>query len=143
MKMKRIILPIAAIMLSSCAADMNFTDDYTMGPLVTGKVTDTEGNPIEHIKVTLDWGQYLEKSVVFTSNNGTFKAEAILASEGQTTLHIRFEDIDGEANGGIYETFEETIILYEEDVDSPDNLIRFEMDFRLNHATASESSPQS
>ena len=143
MKMRRLILPIAAVMLSSCATDMSYDDLNGIGPIVVGNVTDMEGNPIEHIQVTLDWGPKTDKTIVFTSSKGIFKADAILADEGQTTLMLKFEDIDGEDTGGYYETAEETIILYEEEAEVTADQIRFDLDFRLNPATASESIPQS
>ena len=142
MKKRGLIFIIPALVLSSCAVDMGIIEDK-IGPYVTGKVSDTDGNPIEHIQVTLNWGKYTNETVVFTSSEGQFKSEAVISPEGQATLNIVMEDIDGEKNGGLFETVSETIVLYEDEGKNSGEQIIFELDFHLTHATASENSPQS
>ena len=75
---------------------------------VKGKVTDEKGKPVQGIEVTIE-GQYQEEGVVInrpitqprqSGADGTWSAE-----EGHlpySTLLIRFKDIDGEANGGLF-----------------------------------------
>ena len=55
------------------------------------------------------------------------------------TLILTLEDIDGEENGGLFEGHSESI-LFEKQNDQPTEL---NLVFHLNHATASENSPQS
>lgn len=141
--MKHFISPVLALILTSCAAEMATDLKDGMMPMVGGRVTDMEGNPIEHIQVTLNWGSHAKESVVFTSSEGIFKSEAILAEEGQTSLRITLEDIDGTDNGGQFETLTETVTLYEDEAEDSEGPVRFDLDFRLNHATVSENSPQS
>lgn len=143
--MKKILTYLISVLtISSCAKEISPYEDLT-GPVVIGKVTDQEGNPVEHIQVTLDWAgeENADRTVVFTSSEGTFKSYAILSSEGHTALDVILEDIDGEKNGGMFETLTETVVLYENEAEDAEEQIRFELVFRLNHATASENSPQS
>ena len=79
--------------------------------LLKGTVTDTEGEPIEGIKVNLSGvkgGQvdgYRQDEVCYTDSEGIY----IVTNQDFSTfdnLHLKFEDLDGIANGGEFETYE-------------------------------------
>ena len=56
------------------------------------------------------------------------------------TVAVTLEDIDGEENGGLFESKSDKLILYREDFS--EEPVRIELDYRLSPATASENSPQ-
>jgi hypothetical protein len=77
--------------VSSCSADY---DHYIPAPIqIRGTVTDTEGNPVNHIKITFDCGEREASLTVYTSLKGEFIAD--LATEA-TIIKINLEDIDAE-----------------------------------------------
>lgn len=109
-----------------------------MGPLLTGSVTDQDGTPIEHIQVTLNWNDSKTKEISYTSSEGIFTTSAHLSQKGETSVKITLEDIDGDENGGLFETLVETITILEEeksDYITETGEINLQMAFRLNHAT--------
>lgn len=111
-------------------------------PRVSGKVTDEGGKPLEHIKVTFDWGTGTDASVVYTSSEGIYSTELIenWSDGGGMTLTVTLDDIDGNDNGGLYSSWSEKVMIYKEEFkESP---VMLTLDFLLTHATASESIPQ-
>ena len=96
------------------------------------------GKPIEHIRVTLAWGSGVEATVVYTSSEGAFKTEIPYA---ETWVDILVSDVDGQENGGEFESVTDKVMLYN-DTDE-DELLRVILDYRLNPSTPSENSPQS
>ena len=145
MKVSRIPITLAALAFAavSCMqADpfpgVDFPDTGDSDKLV-GYVTDTDDNSIEHIKVTLDWNNGTYQEIKYTDSYGQFQTDCWQpATREAVTLAITIEDVDGEENGGLFEPVSETIILFENGVqDIVDPMV-----FRLNRATASESSPQ-
>ena len=145
MKVSRIPITLAALAFAavSCMqADpfpgVDFPDTGDSDKLV-GYVTDTDDNSIEHIKVTLDWNNGTYQEIKYTDSYGQFQTDCWQpAAREAVTLAITIEDVDGEENGGLFEPVSETIILFENGVqDIVDPMV-----FRLNRATASESSPQ-
>ena len=109
-KLFRCLLPILGFALvESCAKDM-YGCPYSDFQL-KGTVTDTEGEPIEGIKVNLSGvkgGQvdaYRQDEVCYTDSEGIY----IVTNQYFSTfdnLHLKFEDIDGIANDGEFETYE-------------------------------------
>lgn len=146
MKQTGIIITSLAFLLASCSAgELGIVGDQVSQdgiPIVNGHVTDQDGDPVEHIKVTLDWGGYTIPDVVYTSSDGVFKAEARLDSKESVELTLTFEDIDGEENGGAFETMTDVVTLYPKETEDGEP-VRFDLDYRLTLSTASESSPQS
>ncbi len=130
-----------AMSVSSCMVG-DLLNDENANPLhfVVGKVLDEENREIEHIKVTIDWGEHGTKlSVNYTASDGSFTAEIPEEVKSETIeFKITLEDIDGEENGGLFETVADKVI-YSLDPESPEEIITY----RLNRATPSESSPQS
>lgn len=131
------------MIISSCAAmDMQPSQsmDIPGTRILEGKISDLDGNPIEHIKVTADMDIYMSvQEVKYTDSDGSFMIEINAGSSVPVTVTLTIEDIDGEENGGLFETMVDTITLFEENGAS--SIAR--LDYRLNHATASESTPQS
>lgn len=131
------------MIISSCAA-MDMQPSQSMDipgmKILEGKISDLDGNPIEHIKVTADMDIYMSvQEVKYTDSDGSFMIEINAGSSVPVTVTLTIEDIDGEENGGLFETMVDTITLFEENGAS--SIAR--LDYRLNHATASESTPQS
>ncbi len=132
-----IILTAAA--LTSCAIDAEPPGlDNPHLHFVAGRVYDADNNEIEHIKVTIEWGPGHEPSVNFTASDGSFTAEIPEGIQSERfDFRIILEDIDGQENGGLFETMTDKAI-YSLDPESPTGFLVYHM----NRATASESSPQ-
>ena len=128
---------LAAFAAVSCSSG-EFIPDMTP-PLITGYVTDMNDNPIEHIQVTIEWKEVGVTNIVYTSSEGMFQSDAYVSNEGDTEFTITLEDIDGGENGGTFEKSVEIITILQEELTEA-NLDLF---FHLNHATLSESNPQS
>lgn len=137
MKAIKIIMMSMGLLAAAGCSDMHI-EEPELGPVLTVSVTDPEGTPIEHIQVTLDWTDAGIKEVSFTSSDGTLKTPAYLSAEGDTSLTVTLEDIDGEENGGLFETATENITLFEKDASdslTDNSEISLEMVFHLYHAT--------
>ena len=145
MKVSRIPITLAALAFAavSCMQADPFpgvdSPDTGDSDKLVGYVTDTDDNSIEHIKVTLDWNNGTYQEIKYTDSYGQFQTDCWQpATREAVTLAITIEDVDGEENGGLFEPVSETIILFENGVqDIVDPMV-----FRLNRATALESSPQ-
>ena len=135
---------LTVILYASCEAGPPMSDQMAGMPVISGKITDMEGTPLEHIKVIIDWGSYLmSPDVEYTNSDGEFRVRIRYSGEnGQpATITVTMTDIDGEENGGLFETLTETLTLFEEDIYTSNKVIN--LAYRLNHATVSENSPQS
>lgn len=133
-----LVLSVSSCMMEEASSDIRIPEAGDSDKLV-GYVTDTDDNSIEHIKVTLDWNNGTYQEIKYTDSYGQFQTDCWQpATREAVTLAITIEDVDGEENGGLFEPVSETIILFENGVqDIVDPMV-----FRLNRATASESSPQ-
>ncbi len=145
MKRRNIIsLGMAALALTSCMAALppaydNQADAFM--PAVEGLVCDEEDNPLEHIMVTLQWGNGLKDNVLYTSSEGRFKSfipEEVIGTEGSLSLIL--EDIDGIENGGYFQTLTDKVLLYQDTEVSDTTVIS--LDYRLTRATPSANTPQ-
>lgn len=142
--MRRVFAIMSAVAVTSCmAAEMipdHNADSIDKVPAIKGNVSDADGTPIEYIMVTLDWGTYADKTILYTSSEGHFISESpheVIENEGSLT--ITMSDIDGEENGGCFETMTDMIKLSKED-NGTEAVI---LDYRLTRATPSENTPQS
>ena len=109
-KLFRWLLPILGFALvESCAKDM-YGCPYSDFQL-KGTVTDTEAEPIEGIKVEVSGVMddqpdgYKLNDICYTDPEGNY----IVTNRDFDVfenLHLKFEDIDGIANGGEFETYE-------------------------------------
>ncbi len=120
-------------------AEKSLADESGPRHFIAGRVLSIDNQPIEHIRVTVDWDGGSSKSVNYTASDGGFAAEIPqeLYSPGMTVT-LTMEDIDGEENGGLFETITDRINIS----GSPENTNGI-LVYRLNRATASENSPQS
>lgn len=119
------------IVLTAFAAcskgDLSNSDQLIFPGNINGIVTDAEGNPINHIKVTIT--QIADPIIVYTSRRGEFVADIDL-HDGM--LNIYLEDIDGAENGGEFEPLSDMITVLE-DQES------LTLEYRMTLATASET----
>lgn len=138
--MKNIILIVlTTLAIYSCTLG-NFNIDKVTPPDFTGVaglITDTEGTPIEHIKVTIRI-KGMQPISAYTSNEGIF-----IISIDEVRLHtdqieVLIEDIDGEEFGGHFATVNDTVKLDEYQEEG----LKLSLDYRLTPATASEYIPQ-
>ena len=123
------IIVLSAI--AACSkAEPSISDPSMLPGNIHGFVTDEEGFPINHIKVTITQSAF--PLVVYTSSRGEFIADMAL-TEG--LLEITLEDIDGEENGGAFVSLFDTITVLEDQ-----EMVTLE--YCMSLATASESTPQ-
>lgn len=132
------------IFLYSCSDDSPYQNTDMDYCLIQGHVTDQAGNPLEKIRIgikTKDSDKTL--TTHYTSSNGSFHCELAIPDDySQMALEIILDDIDGEENGGLFESKTDMITIFEEDYRKRPVIIDLPT-YRLNHATASESSPRS
>ena len=121
---------VLSAMAACSKADLSISDPTMLPGNIHVFVTDEDGSPINHIKVTLTQSDF--PLVVYTSSRGEFIADMAL-TEGP--LEITLEDIDGEGNGGAFAPLSDTITVLEDQ-----EMITLE--YSLTLATASESNPQ-
>lgn len=137
------VLTAVTMLAASCMKMDMMNSDPSFDELegrIAGYVTDTDDNPIEHIKVTLDWNGGAYQEIKYSDSNGLFVTDIWIPETPEVvTLAITIEDIDGEENGGLFEPLSDAITLFENESQTPSE----PMVFRLNRATASECSPQS
>lgn len=114
----RVLSGLLALLGFSACSDENgggMTEEYG-SPIVDyqvkGQVTDAEGNPIEGIQVIAKptYGVYTDATnsswknadTTYTDAEGNFESSLLqnVAMEGK----LLFEDVDGEANGGVFQT---------------------------------------
>lgn len=76
--------------------------------IIKGKVTDTDGKPINGVKVevneTYDDNRRHLEGPVYTDEKGEYSAApgVTFDTRGVALLEVTFEDVDGEANGGTF-----------------------------------------
>ena len=138
MRKRYLIYILSALMLASCMADEINDPMGEDNPTIEGTVSDQKGKPLEHIKVTLVWGNGAEATTAYTSSEGTFKTD--IPSE-EKWADITISDIDGQENGGEFESVTDKI-MFHNDTDK-DELLRVILNYRLTPSTPSENSPQS
>ena len=113
--MRFLLFCVSLVILSGCSAAFDFFRSEDISN-IQGIVTDTDGNPINHIKVTLSTKDENSLISVYTSSNGEFAAEIELDDKDESnTLTIILEDIDKEENGGLFETLKDQIVILEDD----------------------------
>ena len=114
----RVLSGLLALLGFSACSDENgggMSEEYG-SPIVDyqvkGQVTDAEGNPIDGIQVIAKpaYGGYTDATnsswknadTTYTDAEGNFESSLLqnVAMEGK----LLFEDVDGEANGGVFQT---------------------------------------
>ena len=108
---------LALLGFSACSEEGgdNILPEYgtpTVDFQIKGQVTDAEGNPIEGIQVItkpaygvytdVTNGSWKKADTTYTDAEGNFESSLLqsVAMEGK----LLFEDVDGEANGGTFQT---------------------------------------
>lgn len=146
MKQIRFILAFITIfLLHSCAMENNGINDIELplSGIIQGTVTDDGGVPLEKIRISITTNDESSPLTIYTSSDGMFIGEFPLFIEGgQTRLDIRIDDIDGEDNGGCFESKTGSVTIFEEDYNEVPVIIDLPP-YRLSRATASESNLQS
>ena len=84
-----------------------------VGFSVKGKVVDSEGNPIPGIEVSQSDGYDARK--VYTLEDGSFDYTAEDIGFEMETVKLTFTDLDGEENGGDFQTQEVSIPVQQTD----------------------------
>ena len=130
----RTIISFCLMMLAAAGCmkeDAEIDGGYSF---INGRITDSEGTPLEHIKVTLQV-QGSDTEVVYTSSDGMYMAifEPKWDKTGTMTIGLTIEDIDSDANGGIFATLSDNIMIYKEN--SADGVVTIEKGYRLSPAT--------
>ena len=73
---------------------------------VVGQVTDAEGKPIEGIRVTTrgyyDFNDGTMEQTTYTDKEGRYATKEVKSIGIDPGMKIVFEDVDGEANGGLF-----------------------------------------
>lgn len=69
---------------------------------LTARVVDEEGTPIQGIHVRTSEGRYFDHNTGVSDYQGNIDAVGIIWPGAQ--YEVKFEDIDGELNGGEFET---------------------------------------
>ena len=132
-------LAVLTLAMFSCMKEDIAKSDIDNSGNIVGYVTDTDDNVIEHIKVTFDWNNGTYQEIKYTDSYGQFQSDYWQpAAREAVTLTITMEDVDGDENGGLFETASETITLFENGTQG----IVEPIVLRLNRATASENIPQ-
>ena len=109
--MKNIILTLlTALAISSCTLGNFDIDKVTPSDFtgVAGQITDNKGNPIEHIKVTIEI-EGMQKVSAYTSSEGIFIISVDDTSLEINKIQVLIEDIDGEEHGGHFATVKDTV----------------------------------
>lgn len=132
-----LVKSLVMTIITSCSAAFDHADPGLTGT-IQGLVSDMEGNPLNHIKVTFDCGPDAGQTTVYTSKKGQFIAHL---EPGVPVMTIIIEDIDGEDNGGLFEKMTDKITLIDGDLDDKQDIIYLQ--YRLTRATSSENSLQS
>lgn len=132
-RLAALILLTLGLLLSSCQ-DHEFQgiERYIV---LHGSVTDTEGTPLEHIRIKINSG-YIDKPLtIYTDSNGEFHCELeYLRGKSQLLLYLTFDDVDGEENNGHYASRQENISIFLEDYDEATIVLDLKP-YRLNLAT--------
>jgi len=93
----------------SCAKYGAIAPEYEINGVVTDK---TNAKPIQNIRVIRQ--EYQEYGdTMYTSPQGIYVFKSWFAP---TSVHLKFEDIDGEANGGEFETQEIDVKITDADL---------------------------
>ena len=93
----------------ACTGMENGGEEYgtpTVDFHVVGQVTDAEGKPIEGIRVTTrgyyDFNDGTMEQTTYTDKEGRYSTKEVKSIGIDPGMKIVFEDVDGEANGGLF-----------------------------------------
>lgn len=120
---------LAAFLSYGCSYDLE-SDESGKGVIATGLVTDHEGHPVEHIRISIS-SENMTQEIVYTSSDGIYRALLDLNLKEDKGIQLNFtaEDIDGAENGGMFDSAEDMVILFKEN--HPDGMLTIKKDFHL------------
>lgn len=132
--MKAIYLFIMILLSVGCMKEDAAMTERNGSSIISGHITDANGTPLEHIKVTLEISGS-STDAVYSSSEGIYIAFFIPEwdKNGKCEVAICIEDIDGKENGGAFSTIEDTIMLLKDNL--PNERIRVEKDYHLQSST--------
>lgn len=144
-KYRSFICILLLSVLHSCMMDIDHAifDDKSFG-IIQGSVTDNDGNPLEKIRITIEVNDGNKPETYYTTSEGMFRCEFATDGndgDGQIILGIILDDIDGEKNGGLFESKSDVITIFKEEFKKSPITIDLPT-YRLSHAIASENNPQ-
>ncbi|WP_455638147.1 radical SAM-associated putative lipoprotein [Parabacteroides sp.] len=121
------LLTLLGFSITSCGSDDEYGSPYATYE-IKGKVVSEEGSPIPYIQVVLpapdaaeDYSMYIYRDTLLTDNSGEFYTKLGDHSFGiVTTIKIATKDIDGEANGGLFEEKMTEVAFKKEDMKGAD-----------------------
>ena len=110
----RVILLILGLtpLLYACPKYGEPTANYELKGTVTNKET---SRPIKHIQVTTNINEYRQEDTLYTDSRGQYNYK-LRDYLWDRPLHLKFEDIDGEENGGDFTTQEIDITFTDADL---------------------------
>lgn len=131
---------ILSLMLASCSKEAAYDGSYHDEIRLEGLVIDAESEaPVNHMEILIEWESDESPVVVYTSDKGRFSTMLAAPDSYPAVISLTISDIDGEENGGLFQSHSENIIFFKEDDFHEPSILTY----RLSRATASESSPQS
>lgn len=140
--MRRLLIVLAAAAAFSCMKMDYESHNDALTIYVEGTVTSEDMLPLKHIRVTVGMEGEMASSTVYTSSKGIFRADIPhMEPEFPIVMTIDVEDIDGDKNGGLFSPVSDKVTLFSEDIQDK-RVVMINLDYRLTHATASESSLQ-
>ena len=135
-----ILMGILSLMLASCSKEAAYDGSYHDEIRLEGLVIDAESEaPVNHMEILIEWESDESPVVVYTSDKGRFSTMLAAPDSYPAVISLTISDIDGEENGGLFQSHSENIIFFKEDDFHEPSILTY----RLSRATASESSPQS
>ena len=135
-----ILMGILSLMLASCSKEAAYDGSYHDEIRLEGLVIDAESEtPVNHMEILIEWESDESPVVVYTSDKGRFSTMLAAPDSYPAVISLTITDIDGEENGGLFQSHSENIIFFKEDDFHEPSILTY----RLSRATASESSPQS
>lgn len=73
-----------------------------------GEASDESGNPIPGIRIVVfpqgEENEYMERDTLYTGENGKVEKVLMYSFPNTESIEVKFEDVDGEANGSFEET---------------------------------------
>lgn len=132
-KLLHIFILLSGLMLSSCESLSDLDDDHASIAVIQGNITDTKGNPLEKIKVTISVNDE-DFSSCYSSSEGQYRKEIIIQDLlDQIIMKVKFDDIDEEQNGGHFESHIVFVTINKEDFTQ--NTVIIDLPCRLTPST--------
>lgn len=110
--------------LSACDEPRTLYGSPSATYVVKGKVTDgTTHAPLKNIRVMLhenDDIPYYHMDTVYTNELGAYNLTFERYAQANLKIYLKAEDVDGEANGGLYQDKVDSVVVTDSDWDKSD-----------------------